>query len=138
VVDLSGDEITLLEATEFLTEYPLRYIEETRRDTIAGVTTYRYRNIMGDHAIVGLEAAETDLAELEAHSLYLQDRNGQLHLIRPYLIRQECPECQNSELFYLDTYQARDNTCVLKSLTTGHVLRDDQITVVFRYVGLVG
>jgi hypothetical protein len=40
---------TLLEATEFLTEFPLRYIEETQRDTIAGVTTYRYRNIMGDH-----------------------------------------------------------------------------------------
>ena len=77
-------------------------------------------------------------AELEAHSLYQLDQNGELHLMRPFLTRQECPECKNWELFYLDTYRARDNTCLLKSMTTGHTLSDDQITGVFRHVGLVG
>jgi hypothetical protein len=128
---------TLLKATEFLTEYPLCYIEETRRDSIAGITTYRYRNIMGDHAIVGLEDGRTDMAELEAHSLYLMDRSGHLYLIRPYLVRRECPQCQNWELFYLDAYRAGDKTCRLKSMTTGHSLLDNQIPGVFRRVGLL-
>ncbi len=128
---------TLLKATEFLTEYSLRYIEETRRDSIAGITTYRYRNIMGDHAIVGIEDGRTDMAELEAHSLYLMDRNGNLYLIRPYLIRRECPQCKNWELFYLDTYRAGDKTCQLKSMTTGHMLIDNQVPDVFRHVGML-
>jgi hypothetical protein len=128
---------TLLKATEFLAEYPLRYIEETHRDSIAGITTYRYRNIMGDHAIVGLEDGRTDMAELEAHSLYLMDRSGNLYLIRPYLTHRECPQCKSWELFYLDAYRAEDKTCQLKSMTTGHMLIDNQIPEVFRYVGML-
>jgi hypothetical protein len=128
---------TLLGATEFLTEYPPRYIEATQRDSIAGVTTYRCRNIMSDHVIVGIEEAQTDLAELEAQSLYLLDRTGDLHLIRPFLTRRECPTCKNSEIFYLDKYAARKDTCELKSMTTGHTLRDDKISGVFRRVGVL-
>ncbi len=128
---------TMLEATEFLTEYPLRYIEETHRDSIAGITTYRYRSVMGDHAIVGVEEGRTDMAELEAHSLYLMDRSDELHLIRPFLIRRECPTCKRWEVFYLDTYKAREGICVLKSMTTGHTLNDNQISNVFRHVGML-
>jgi hypothetical protein len=128
---------TLLEAAESLTEYPLRYVEETHRDSIAGLTTYQYRNIMGDHAIVGLAEDQTGLAELEAHSLYLVDRNGDIHLMRPFLTHQECPVCNSWEVFCLDTYAAKEDLCRLKSLTTGHTLSDGHISDVFRYVGLL-
>ena len=127
----------LLEATEFLAEFPLHYIEDVRRDSIAGVTTYHYRNIMGDHSIIGVEEAQTDRVELEAHSLYLMNRSGELHLMRPFLIRQECPICKSWELFYLDTYKAREGTCTLKSMTTSHTLTDDHISDVFRHVEML-
>lgn len=63
---------------------------------------------MGDHAIVGLEETQTVRAEFEAHSLYLLDHSGELHLMRPFLTRRECPEGKNWELFYLDTYRAKE------------------------------
>jgi len=128
---------TLLEATEFLAELPLRYIEDVQRDSIAGVTTYHYRNIMGDHSIIGVEEAQTDMVELEAHSLYLMHRRGDLHLVRPFLIRQECPTCKTWELFYLDTYSVQADTCTLKSMTTSHTLTDSHISDVFRHVGML-
>lgn len=128
---------TLLEATEFLAEFPLRYIEDVQRDSIAGVTTYHYRNLMGDHSIIGVEEAQTDMVELEAHSLYLMNRSGELHLMRPFLTRQECPDCKTWELFYLDTYSAREGTCTLKSMTTNHTLIDSQFPDVFRHVGML-
>ncbi len=41
------------------------------------------------------------------------------------------------EVFYLDKYIAKKDTCELKSMTTGHMLCDDQISNVFRHVGML-
>jgi len=44
---------------------------------------------MGDHPLVPVLTGETKQNDLE-ESLYLVDRNGTLHLIRPFLNRIEC------------------------------------------------
>ena len=138
LLDIDERILQLLEAVEFLTEYPLRYIEDTSVDSITEITTYRYRTLMGDHPVVGLAEGQTDIANLESGSLYLVDRNGELHLFRPYLVRQECPKCKNPEIFFLDTFRAKEGVCVLKSMTTNHTVEDKAITAAFRHVGLVG
>lgn len=132
-----ADLRTVLEAVEFLSEYPLRYVEETRRDSITGITRYHYREIMGDHVLVPVLETETTAAEVEAHSLYLVDRQGELHLIRPFLTRQECPECRRWEIFFLDRFDQRQEKCMLKSMEKGHAFASAEMTTVFRHVKLL-
>ena len=65
------------------------------------------------------------------------DRTGELHLMRPYLVRRECPTCNRLEIYYPDIYRAKEDSCELKSMTTGHTLVDNQISTVFRHVGML-
>lgn len=128
---------TLLQSVEFLSEYSLRYTEETRRDTISGVTRYSYRELMGDHPIVPLKEGETEESEVEAGSLQLVDRNGKLHLLRPLLVRRECPQCGRWATFYLDSYDASQDVCILKAMEHTHTFEDQQIAYAFRHMGLL-
>ena len=124
-------------ATEFISEYPLRLIEETKRDSMRKITRYRYRDLMGDHLLTPLRNGESDDAELEAGSLYLADRTGCLHRVRPFITKRGCPECGRQSLMYLDRFDANTNNCILKGLDHSHTVADAAITNDFRYVGLL-
>ncbi|MHB9130422.1 MAG: restriction endonuclease subunit S domain-containing protein [Armatimonadota bacterium] len=126
-----------LQAAEFCSEYRLRYIETTRWDSILRVTRYSYRDIMGDHPLVPLHNTETEMAELEAGSLYLVDRHGGLHLMRPLLTRMECPTCNTWATFSLDKYNKRNNTAILKSLEHGHTVEETSFETALRAVGML-
>lgn len=126
-----------LEGIEFLTEYPLRLIERAKRDTLMNLTKYEHRDLMGDHPLVPVQISETKQTDLE-ESLYLVDRGGTLHLIRPFLNRIECPECGRWSLFYLDSYSKRDNRCSLKSMDHGHSANaDGSIIAALRHIGFL-
>lgn len=127
----------LLQVVEFLSEYRLRYIESTQRDSMRKTTHYEYRDLMGDHALVPLDHGDTELSELEAQSLYLVDRSGELHLLRPLLIRRECPECRSWATFYLDTWEKDGDCCILKSMECGCTIEDTDISWAFRRIGLL-
>lgn len=127
----------LLQETEFLSEYPLRYIEKTRRDSMKQLTFYDYRDLVGDHPFVPLELNSCDVPELEAGSLYLANRNNELSLLRPLLSRRQCLECGSWATFYLDTYDSKKDVCYLKSMERGHVIQDSKVSNLFRYVGLL-
>lgn len=127
----------LYQAMDFLTEYPIRYIEETRRDSITQKTYYKYREIRGDHPFVPIEHGVYLDKDLEAKSLYLVDREKKLHLLRPFLFRRECPECGSLSTFFLDTYNVKTDTVVIKSMEHGHIIKDSDISESMRYVGLL-
>ncbi|MBK8128931.1 MAG: hypothetical protein IPK53_08280 [bacterium] len=128
---------TLFSAIEFLSEYDLRYVEETLRDSIVGITKYSYRSLMGDHPLSPIMTSETPEIELEAHSLYLKDKNGQLHLLRPLLTRRVCPTCGRWTTFHLDSYNKKTDTCNLNGLEHGHLVEDGSLVEAFKHVGLL-
>ncbi len=92
---------------------------------------------MGDHPLVSINMAETDEPEIEAQSLYLVDRDGRLHLLRPLLNRRECPKYGTWEIFYLDSYKKSTDCSILKSLEHGHTLNDSTISPLFRHIGML-
>ena len=115
------DELEVVfRAVEFVTEYPLIYIEETHRDTLAGMTNYKFRRLMGDHPLVPIEQSENASAEIECRSLHLMGREGQLHNLRPLLVRQECPTCGAWTTFHLDTYVKKEGNFALKGFEHAH------------------
>jgi hypothetical protein len=127
----------MLKGFEFLSDYPLRYIEATRRDTILKVTNYDYRELMGDHALVPLATADNSEAELEVESLYLVDRAGCLQLLRPFLTGRDCPMCGSWGTFYLDKFGKDKLTSHLKSMEHGHTFPDEDITPAMKICGLL-
>lgn len=127
----------LLASVDFLSEYRLRYIENTRKDSLKKNTNYDYRDLQGDHPLVPIQNAITTQDDIEAGSLYLVDRQGSLHLLRPYLTRRECPECGNWSIFCLDTYDKKTNSVNLVSMEHGHFITDTELAEVFRIVGLL-
>ena len=131
------DVVYLFSATEFLSEYPLRIIEQTNRDSMRKVTRYTYRDLMGDHPLTPLHEAESSDAELEAGSLYMIGRDGSLHRVRPYITRRECPQCGCMSLMYLDRFNANTGECILKGLDHAHTAKDSSVTEDFRFVGFL-
>jgi len=132
----------LLQASEFLTEYPLYYVEQTWVDTLTSINTYGYRLLVGDHPLVPLRSAQATTFALEAHSLYMVDRSGKLHLLRPLLVRQRCPSCGAWATYYLDRYEKSSAQCVLKPMEHGHdadapSLYDSAAVQAFRAVGFL-
>lgn len=127
----------LVDAGSFLSEYPLWYVETTKRDALMRTTTLQYRDIMGDHPYVPVKTCEVSIEDVEAESLYAVEQSGKLHLFRPLLSRRECPICGSWSTFYLDSYRQSDDVCVLKSMEHGHTLDDQQSSEAFRLVGLL-
>ncbi len=127
----------LLQAVEFVTDYPLCHIETTRRDTLQGITRYEYRELMGDHALVPLTHGDTPDAEIEADSLYLRDQSGQLRLLRPLLIGRECPVCHSWGTFFLDSCKKGGASVTLKGMEHGHTWDDVGLVSVFRHRGMI-
>ncbi|MFZ2279981.1 MAG: hypothetical protein WAW39_19450 [Prosthecobacter sp.] len=129
---------TVYRATEFLTDYQLLFITDTHFDSIRQINRYHYRDLTGDNALAQLREDHVSRADLEKHSLYLRDRQKNLHLFRPLLQYLECPECHQMSTFFLDTYDpASGGSAVgLKSFERNSV-RTEPIAEDFRHVGLL-
>jgi len=127
----------VLKHAEFLSEYKFMHLESTKWDSVENINTYNYRKLMGDHPLVPIETGYSDDNQLEAGSLYVQDRNNKLHLLRPFLTRRNCKVCGRSAIFYLDTYDQKNEICQLKSLELGHVLEDSEISKIYKKVGML-
>ena len=121
---------------EFLTDLRLMLITETKFDALSKSTRYEYRDLAGDHPLAPLRSGRCDRSDLEADSLYLTDRSGKLHLLRPLLHYLECPKCHQLSTFFLDTYSGKGETVSLKSLERGST-REEVIAEHFRLVGLL-
>lgn len=132
-----GDLEEFMRACEFVTDYPLRYIERTKWGSIKQTNTYSYRDLTGDHPLVPLASGKTTTPFLEVNSLYLVDRAGEMHLLRPLLTREQCPVCGNRSTFVLDSYTSRSDTCHLKSLEDGHTHENNEIAEAFRHTGML-
>lgn len=138
---LAEAEVALEEVyrtTEFLTDYRLMFITETRFDSIRKINRYQYRDLTGDNTLAQRREGQVDRSDLESQSLYLMDRQGQLHLFRPLLHYLECPECHLMSTFYLDTFDASESGELvgLKSFETNSV-RKEPVAEDFRHVRLL-
>ena len=135
--DAKKDLDILYRAMDFLSEYPLRYIENTRWDSIAKQNYFSYKEIRGDHSIVQISESISSNNELEAGSLYLVDRQNRYHLLRPLMIRKECPVCGSWATFFLDTFDTKTNTPIMKSMEHGHTIDEPDLSTSLRHIGVL-
>ena len=134
IEDRFADLERLLQSAEFLVEYPFRFIDETRRDSLSGLTLIGYRDLMGDHALVPLGSDEHESSEIEAKSVYFLDRAGRYHLTRPWVT---CLERQQPATFHVERYDKKSDTVTLKSLEHGDTIVDKRLASALRAVGFL-
>jgi hypothetical protein len=125
----------LLERAMFLADLPLIHLASTSWDSFGGTATVHLRYLIGDHPVVPFRHERLERSDLEPGSLYVRDTEGGLHLVRPFLVGGECPECQTWSTFHVD--RSHDGTLTLKSLEHGHALIEHQQADALEHVGLL-
>jgi hypothetical protein len=127
----------LLAQFEMLSEYPLRFIENTRIDSIKRVLYLKVKDLMGDHPLSPVKEDSSQDLYIEQGSLYICDRNNSYHLLRPFMHRYVCPECGSIATFHLENIDIKDEKVILKGLEHGHNLSVQNSFESFREVGLI-
>jgi len=139
VIDEATSSIrTLFQCSEFLTDYRLRLVIETKYRSIRDETTYQFRDLSGDHPLAPIDQDIVAGSKIERDSLYLRDRDGQIYRLRPLLNYLECPECHQMSTFYLDSYSRGDDgqQVSLKSIERSSIRREN-LYPDFQHVGLL-
>ncbi|WP_370018425.1 hypothetical protein [Planotetraspora sp. GP83] len=124
----------MLRHTRFLADWSLIQITGVTWDAFRSQATVSFKRLMGDHPVVPTETMKHPTSALESGSLYVIDRNYQLHLLRPFLTGRICPTCRSWSTFHVDKV---NNELVLKSLEHGHCFADPTTTEPLRHVGLL-
>jgi hypothetical protein len=128
----------LYQSTEFLTDYQLIQITETRFDSIQKINRIQYRDFTGDNTLAPLRQDEVQRSDLEAGSVYLRDRQNHLHLFRPLLHYLECPECHLMSMFFLDKFDgANGGSYVQLKSFERNTVRTEPAADDFRHIGLL-
>lgn len=128
--EAKSELLNLIRMFDCLTDYRLRYVEETRRDSIRQLTNYRYRDLIGDHDVVPLKSGVSEDPDLETHSLYLVSRDRTMKLLRPLLSRLNCQHCGHWSILCLDGPGPR-----LKSLEHSHHMDVPELKDAFSLLG---
>jgi hypothetical protein len=130
------DLLALMRASEVLQDFPLRQIETADWDALSSAGSVRHRELIGDHSVVPAMTIPTD-ERLEQNSLYLADRTGRHHLLRPVLIGQGCRECGHFHTFVLDKVDRRTAVPTYRALEGDHTIDDPSQATALRLVGLL-
>lgn len=131
-------ELTILvERARFLADYSLLHVTDVRWDSLQKTAQVHYRELMGDHPVVPTRSMVLPSNDLESGSLHLRDSDHRLHLLRPFLIGQDCPVCRAWSTFHVD--RVPKSGVLLKSLEHGHVVQEvsQGTTAVLESVGLL-
>lgn len=129
------DLTTLMGQAIFLTDLTLIHVNTTEWDSFHKTARVRYRALMGDHPVVPYRTTEQPRSDLEAGSLYIADTLGGWHLLRPFLVGRECPDCFTWSTFHVD--RMAKGRLTIKSLERGHTIEDESQTEALRQVGLL-
>ncbi|MEU6206090.1 hypothetical protein ABZ814_21210 [Micromonospora musae] len=136
IEEAHADLTTLLEHVSFLADLPLVHVTGVRWDTLRRTAQVDYQELMGDNALVPGQQRPYANSDLEIGSLYLANEDGQLHLLRPFLLRRRCPVCRSWETFHVDNTPDA-STVTVKSLERGHTDTDPALRQVLEHVGFV-
>lgn len=125
----------ILDSASFLADMHLYQIKSSRWDSLVQSGRAHAEALRGDHPVaqtVGLEYHDPDL---ESGSLYVSDAMGALVLLRPFLVRHECPVCRTWSTFHPERREG--GVLVLKAIDHSHTISGADHEPALRAVGYV-
>ncbi|MEZ0096004.1 hypothetical protein ABH925_007211 [Streptacidiphilus sp. EB129] len=113
-----ADLALLFERARFLADWSLLHITSATWDRLSASETVGYRRLTGDHPVVPTATMVVNGADrIEAGSLYLADRDQNLHPLRPFLTCEICETCSSWSIFHADKESGQ---LIQRSLEHGH------------------
>ena len=123
----------ILDHAGFLADLPIYQIKSTRWDSIERRGHALAVALRGDHPVAPSVQLELTQSDIEPDSLYVRDLSGALVLLRPFLVRRECPQCRTWSTFHPDR---RDNGVLqLKAVDHAHSISGSELEQAMRSVG---
>lgn len=132
--EVEANLAVVMEAAAFLMDLAPIHVSRAGWDALRKENRLEVQRLVGDRAVIPYEKVVRYEPSIETGSLYLDDLKGGLHLLRPYLLRERCPECHAVSTFHID--HDLGDRLRLKSLEDGHVLDYDERSP-FEAVGLL-
>ena len=129
-----ADVQLLLAGSQFLADMPLLLAGPTTWDAITRSGTSEFRRLAGDHPVVPREQLPIRRSDIENGSLYVQDAAGELHLLRPFVVAEDCPRCRTLSTFHVD--RVSGGVATLKSFEHGHLSEPATMVRALAAVGL--
>lgn len=126
---------TLLNAAAFMADMSLIQVRANQWDSLTTTGMVTVESLRGDQPVSPIEQIHHQRSDLEVHSLYLQDINGDLVLIRPFLVRKACPQCGTLSIFHPDRRVAGE--LQLKAIDHGHSIPGTHLEAALARVGYI-
>lgn len=123
----------ILDHAGFLADLPAYQIKSARWDSIERRGEVVAQALRGDHPIAPSVVLQHDESGIETDSLYVKDITGPLVLLRPFLVRHECPQCRTWSTFHPD--RRDDGELLLKAVDHSHTISGAQHEPALRSVG---
>ncbi|MEU1777012.1 restriction endonuclease (plasmid) [[Kitasatospora] papulosa] len=118
LADAFTDLALLFERARFLADWSLLHVTSVHWDRLSASETLGYRRLTGDHPVVPTATmVVTNADRIEAGSLYLADRDQNLHPLRPFLTCEICEACSSWSIFHADK---ENGQLIQRSLEHGH------------------
>ncbi|MFJ4732559.1 restriction endonuclease [Streptomyces sp. NPDC088770] len=129
-----ADLALLFERARFLADWSLLHVTSVNWDRLSASETVGYRRLTGDHPVVPTATmVVTGADRIEAGSLYLADRDQNLHPLRPFLTCEICEACSSWSIFHADK---ENGQLIQRSLEHGHNYPYRGTEAALRAVGL--
>ena len=135
-IEAKADLELLLAAAEWISDYPLRLVTDTRWDSYTRTANTTYRELMGDHAVVPTTVSQLN-EHVETGSLYVVDRVDIYHLLRPIVLANTCTICGVFSTFAFDRWDTTYQRPEYRALEHGHSVPRPEQTDALQAVELV-
>lgn len=122
VRDATTDLEAILDHAGFISDIHVVQVKDSQWDTFTQTGTATVQPLRGDHPVTPATQLAYRQPDLERGSLYAKDEAGNLVLLRPYLIREACPECGAWSTFHPDHFS--DGRLKLKAMDHRHTTSD--------------
>lgn len=108
-----------MEALSFLTQYPIRLVQDFDVDRHSGEFLLKCLRMVGDGPGFPQEKAIFPEA-LPRGDLYLDLGNQNWVSLYPFAVASNCPHCRYRETYFIDRWNDRKGTTLMKSFERGH------------------
>lgn len=133
-VDASRADLeVILDHAGFLADLPVYQIRSARWDSLERRGVASAVTLRGDHPVAPSIQLEHGQADIETGSLYVRDLSGDLVLLRPFLVRSECPLCRTWSTFHPD--RRANGVLLLKAVDHAHTVSGAEYEQAMRTVG---
>lgn len=108
-----------MEALSFLTDYPIRLVQDFDVDRRGGAFVLKCLRLMGDGP--GFRQEKVDHPEaLPRGDLFLELADRKWVPLYPFIVASNCPHCRYRETYFVDHWNDRKNVVLMKSFERGH------------------